>query len=423
MATILRVKRRVTGAAGAPAALKSGELAYNMADGILYVGYGDDGSGNATSVKAFAKDDFVTPVGVYQPIDADLTAFGGLDGTAGIIVKTGAGAFTRRTITGTAARIVVTDGSGAAGNPTIDLATVTVGSSVSGGSTKFTVDGYGRVTNAGTASLTDLNSPTASFSMGSQRLTNLTDPSSAQDAATKSYVDAVVQGLDPKASVVAASTGNVNIASAPSTLDGITLVNGDRVLLKDQTTPAQNGIRIFTAAGAALARATDMDAWSEIPGAHTIVEKGTVNADTGWLFTADQGGTLDTTSITVSTFGGGSAGAFNTAGSGLTSSGTTVDVNTGAGITITSDAVALAGQALALHNVTTAADKFIYATGSGTFSAGDFTSVARTLVAQTTQALMRTTGLGLGSMSTQDASAVAITGGTIDGVTLDGGTF
>lgn len=58
MATTLRVKRRVSGAAGAPASLKSAEIAYNMADGVIYIGYGDDGSGNATSVKAIAEDDY-----------------------------------------------------------------------------------------------------------------------------------------------------------------------------------------------------------------------------------------------------------------------------------------------------------------------------------------------------------------------------
>ncbi|WP_374569699.1 hypothetical protein [Phenylobacterium sp.] len=67
MSTDLRVKRRVTGAAGAPAALKTGEIAYNMVDGYFYVGFGDDGSGNATSIKTFANDNFniskLLPVG------------------------------------------------------------------------------------------------------------------------------------------------------------------------------------------------------------------------------------------------------------------------------------------------------------------------------------------------------------------------
>lgn len=60
MATAFRVKRRTTGATGAPATLLSGEIAYNMVSGILYIGFGDDGAGNATSVKAFAEDDYVS---------------------------------------------------------------------------------------------------------------------------------------------------------------------------------------------------------------------------------------------------------------------------------------------------------------------------------------------------------------------------
>jgi hypothetical protein len=172
-----------------------------------------------------------------------------------------------------------------------------------------------------------------------------------------------------------------------------------------------------------MTRALDMDAWAEIPGAYTFAEVGSTNADTCWLVTADQGGTLGTTAITITAFGIGVAGAFNVAGAGLTSTGNTVDVNPGTGITITSDSVALTGQALAFHNLTTAADKLPYATGSATFATTDLTSVARTLIGQTTVAAMRTTGLGLGTMAVQDASTVAITGGTINGVTLDGGVY
>ncbi|KAB2919916.1 MAG: hypothetical protein F9K29_03385 [Hyphomicrobiaceae bacterium] len=116
-------------------------------------------------------------------------------------------------------------------------------------------------------------------------------------AVTKQQLDAALYGLDGKESVRAASTANVDIASAPAALDGVTLAAGDRVLLKDQTAPAENGIRVFTAAGAALARAADMDAWSEVPGAFVAVEEGTANADTTWLCTANKGGTLDTSSI------------------------------------------------------------------------------------------------------------------------------
>lgn len=426
MANQLQFKRRGTGqAAGAPASLKSGEVAYNMTDGVLYIGFGDDGGGNATSIKAFAKDNFVDPAGLYQPTDADLTALAAL-ATAGLIARTGAGTVAARTITGTAGRTTVSNGDGVSGNPTFDLATVAVGSTTTGGSTKFTVDAYGRITNAGAASLTDLTGPTAAYSMNSQRVTNLADPTGPQDAATKNYIDGKIdaanQGLDPKASVKAASTANVTISSAPATIDGVTLIANDRVLLKNQTAPAENGIYVFASAGAALTRATDLNAWTEVAGAWTIAEEGTTNADTAWLFTSNSSGTINTTAITVSAFGVGGASGFTTAGNGLTGAGSTVEVGAGTGIAVSADAVALTGQALALHNVTTAADKIVYATGVSTFTTADFTAYARTLLATTSAGAART-ALGLGSLATQDSSNVAITGGTIDNIVIDGGTF
>lgn len=425
MATQFRVKRRSSGgAAGAPASLLSGELAWNFADGILYGGYGDDGSGNATSVKALAKQDYVDPSTLYQPIDADLTAFGGLDGTAGYLVKTAANTYARRTLTGTANEIAVTNGDGTSGNPVFSLANVTIGGSGSGaGYTKVSVDTKGRVTNTGQASLSDLSAPTATFSFGAQLAQSSAVPSGSNDLTNKAYVDQAILnaklGGDDKESVRVATTANITL-SGTQTIDGVAVIAGDRVLVKNQSTGSQNGI--YVVAAGAWSRATDFDAWTEIPSALIPVEEGTINGDHLFISNANAGGTLNTTAITFTDITGGSSG-FTVAGAGLSSSGGTVDVVAGTGITVASDNVALTGQALALHNVTTANDKLIYATGAGTFTTTDFTSVARTLLAQTTQAAMRSTGLGLGTMATQNANSVAITGGTIDGVVLDGGTF
>lgn len=429
--TSIQLRRRSTGqSAGAPASLKSGELAYNMSDGLLYIGYGDNGSGVATSIRVVAKDNYTDPSGVYQPKDADLDALAALDSTTGILVRSGAGAFVRRTLTGTASRVAISNGDGVSGNPTVDLATVSVGTATSGGSTKFTVDGYGRVTNASQATLNDIAAPTATWSAGAQLLQSSATPTGSNDLTNKTYVDQAILnanlGADAKDSVRLATTASQALSGGTAfpTIDGVVTAAGDRVLLRAQTTAAQNGIYVVggTATAWTLTRATDMDVWDEVPGAYVTVEEGSTLADSMWLATANRGGTIGTTAIAFTRIDAGAGGGFTTAGAGLTSSGATIDVAAGTGITTAADTVALAGQALALHNVTTAADQLIYATGAGTFSVTGFTAAARSLLDDASVGDMRTT-LGLGTVATQNANAVAITGGTIDGVTIDGGTF
>ena len=95
--------------------------------------------------------------------------------------------------------------------------------------------------------LDQLAAPTAAVALNSQRITGLADPTAAQDAATKNYVDLTVQGLDPKASVKAASTANIASLSGTMTIDGVALSAGDRVLVKDQTTTSANGVYVVAA--------------------------------------------------------------------------------------------------------------------------------------------------------------------------------
>lgn len=184
--------------------------------------------------------------------------------------------------------------------------------------------------------LNALAAPTGNVSMGTNfKIIQLADPTAIFDAATKNYVDNVAAGLDPKPSVKAASTANLT-QSGTQTVDAIALVAGDRVLCKDQTTASQNGIWVVSAG--AWTRATDMDNWAEVPSASTWVEQGTVNQDTGWVCTADQGGTLNTTAITWTQFSG---SASLNAGAGLTKTGNTLDVGAGTGILVAADSVAV----------------------------------------------------------------------------------
>lgn len=136
-------------------------------------------------------------------------------------------------------------------------------------------------------------------SMGNHKLTNVATPSTGNDAANKSYVDtqiSTIQGLfTAKGTVRVATTANITL-SGTQTIDGVSVIVDDRVLVKNQTNPAENGLHVCAAG--AWTRATDMDTWAEVPGAWVTVQEGTVNADTAWLSSANQGGTLGTTSIT-----------------------------------------------------------------------------------------------------------------------------
>ena len=165
----------------------------------------------------------------------------------------------------------------------------------------------------------------------------------ANSLVSKEYVDAIKQALDVKDSVKAATTANLSAnynnaggtltnsgTLAALTLDGVTLAANDRVLVKDQSSAAENGIYVVTTVGDGstawvLTRADDANVSAEMTGGvFTFVEEGTVNADNGFVFTHNGAPTLGTTALTVSQFSG--AGQI-TAGDALSKSGNTLNVN------------------------------------------------------------------------------------------------
>lgn len=136
---------------------------------------------------------------------------------------------------------------------------------------------------------------------GSGKVTGLAAPTASSDAATKAYVDAYVEGVAWKDAVRVASTGNVNLASPGATIDGITMVAGDRMLLKNQTTTTENGIYIWNGAATPATRAPDGSTFEELEGAVVVVEEGTTNAGTSWRQTGVNG-TIGSTAVTWTGF-------------------------------------------------------------------------------------------------------------------------
>ena len=142
------------------------------------------------------------------------------------------------------------------------------------------------------------------------RIVNLPDPTLAQHPATKAYVDSAVEGLAWKDSVRVASTANLTITGPGATIDGVTMSANDRVLLKDQTTASQNGLYIWNGAGVSMTRAADANTFAELEQAVVTVEEGT-SAGASFRQTAVNG-TIDSTSVTWTSFGTSAAAATET---------------------------------------------------------------------------------------------------------------
>ena len=194
--------------------------------------------------------------------------------------------------------------------------------------------------NLGLGSMAVQNSGTVSISGGS--ITGLSDPSGNSDAANKSYVDQAVAGLRTRTIAEVATTANVNLTNgleAGDTIDGVTLVAGDRVLVKDQSTATENGLYLAVSSGAA-SRDPEHDSIAELSGGMVVVNQGTANDNKIFLCTTDSDGSLGSTNITytqvtpsntgtVTSIGITQSGSeFSISGSPVTSAGNiTLDVN------------------------------------------------------------------------------------------------
>ena len=167
-----------------------------------------------------------------------------------------------------------------------------------GDGSNFTIEsGATARTSLGLGTIATQNANSVTLTGGS--ITGLSTPSSNSDAATKQYVDNLLAGIRTRESVAAGTTANIDLTADlqnGDTLDGVTLATDDNVLVKNQTTAAENGIYTVVASGTA-SRATEFDTFDEIAGALISVQEGTTNGDKLFLCTANFGGTLGVTDI------------------------------------------------------------------------------------------------------------------------------
>ena len=259
----------------------------------------------------------------------------------------------------------------------------------------------------------------------------------------KSYVDSVANGLDVKASVRVATTGNLSAtynngngtltasSNGAISIDGVSLSADDRVLVKDQSTGAQNGFYKVTTVGSGsaafvLTRTPDADAASELTaGAFTFVEEGTANADNGYVLSTDGAITLGTTAITFEQFSG--AGQI-AAGNGLTKTGNTIDaVGTSNRISVSANAIDIASTYVGQTSITTL----------GTITTGTWTGTEIAVTSGGTGLTSVAKGTVLVANSANTISALDGGGNSADGLLLytnssdtiswttsiDGGTF
>jgi len=259
----------------------------------------------------------------------------------------------------------------------------------------------------------------------------------------KTYVDSVANGLDVKASVRVATTANLSAtynngngtltasSNGAISIDGVSLSVDDRVLVKDQSTGAQNGFYKVTTVGSGgaafvLTRTPDADAASELTaGAFTFVEEGTANADNGYVLSTDGAITLGTTAITFEQFSG--AGQI-AAGDGLTKTGNTIDaVGTSNRISVSANAIDIASTYVGQTSITTL----------GTITTGTWTGTEIAVTSGGTGLTSVAKGTVLVANSANTISALDGGGNSADGVLLytnssdtiswttsiDGGTF
>jgi hypothetical protein len=382
---------------------------------------GDDATASAKGVASFASADFTVSSGAVS-IKTGGVSNGQLAGSIANAKLANDGITIGSTDTSLGDTITALAGMTAIAVDNITLDANTISTTNSNGDMILAPNGSGSVTVP--------SGYTARAGFGSDSLVN------------KSYVDSVANGLDVKASVRVATTANLAAtynngagtltasSNGAISVDGVTLVVNDRVLVKDQSTAAQNGFYKVTTVGSGsaafvLTRTPDADAASELTaGAFTFTEEGSANADNGYVLSTNGAITLGTTGITFEQFSG--AGQIS-AGNGLTKTGNTIDVvGTADKITVSSNAITIASSYVGQTSITTlgtVATGTWNATTIGTAYGGTgLTSIAKgsVLVANSANTLSALDGGGTNDgFLSYTASSDTLSFAT----SIDGGTF
>jgi hypothetical protein len=369
MASVIRIKRRKTGATGAPASLKGGELAYNEVGDALYYGKGEDASGNATSIVKIGgvSLDYVT-IATAETVTGDKTFSGAVD-------LTGAFKLGGVAVTSDAAELNKLDGV-VAGTASASKALVVDANK------DLTLDG-------GDLTVADFTA-TGSVTIGGDLTVN----------GTTTTINSTIVSVDDKA-IELGSTASPSDASA----------NGGGIILKGTTDKT-----ILFASGTS---SWDVSEHVNVASGKEFKIGGTSVLSGSALGSGVTGSSLTSVGTISSGTWQGTAVAIAYGGTGAT---TAADARTNLGLVIGTDVQAYDAELAAIAGLTSAADKGIYFTGSGAAATFDLSSFGRTLAGAADASAARTS-LELGSMALQSSSSVAITGGSIDGVTLDGGSY